>query len=280
MNSLNHRPLSGVAHALLGAVVLAFLMTVFPGSALAQISSSTKFYPPSESAKFFRVSSMTPFNSVDRGMSITEHPDKLSIQAPLIGCRSSVVALNEGVTRNWKIGYVQVLLDSTVHITYEKGLNAWVIPQLPINDSVGTDYPFQWGKKGCAWGYATANVYWEDAFSNNISWGQALPGGKMDPDSRLTGYSRDQSFVDWLIAYDTQNDRVFIIKETRWEWHVKIEVNPDAPLGQRARVSDLRMRAYFPKDIMPTVDTAWFNAPAANFAQKLKTLEYYGSDEI
>lgn len=251
---------------------------VFAGSLImlpaagAAVNSGTVFFGPRQAARYFQVVSWKPWKEPRTILLDETRTAALRYRTPLFGIRARVRCLREGVTRNWKIGFVQVLRESRIVHTYRAGNNHWHFATLPINDSVGTEYPWMDGTKGYARGYGTANLAMDDNFDVNVGWYLTRRGGRTDRLSDLVRIERRQHFSVYIAALDEDNNRIYLLNELRWVVDFTIAVDMRAERGSRARVVAWDLRWDMADNPGGDVSWRWFRGPAANFAQKF--IEY------
>ncbi|XP_068925437.1 protein FAM78A isoform X2 [Petaurus breviceps papuanus] len=72
-----------------------------------------------------------------------------------------------------------------------------------------------------------------DNFYPSVTW--AVPVSESNV-AKLTSIYRDQSFTTWLVATNTATNDMVILQTLHWRMQLNIEVNPNRPLGQRAKL--------------------------------------------
>ncbi|XP_064616567.1 protein FAM78B-like [Liolophura sinensis] len=154
--------------------------------------------------------------------------------------------LEEG--EKWKVGWIQACTEMMFHNTYgADGFTSWEFPELKsgrpmISDCDGRHYPWYGSndetaifKGPCK--EREAYVAMHDNFHPHVTWRNPANSGQKDPN--LTRVQRDQSFYVWLVAWNMADRRSYILKTIRWTMKLDIMVQPQRPLGHRAKlVSD------------------------------------------
>ncbi|OCT55752.1 hypothetical protein XELAEV_18000374mg [Xenopus laevis] len=74
-----------------------------------------------------------------------------------------------------------------------------------------------------------------DNFYPSVTWAVPVNDGNV---SKLTGIHRDQSFTTWLVATNMATNDIIILHTIKWRMRLEIEVNPNMPLGQRAKLKE------------------------------------------
>lgn len=123
------------------------------------------------------------------------------------------------------------------------GYSSWEIPPLisgertMISDSDGRNYPFYGSNselielRGPSTDYQTIQVRMNDNFYPHITWDLPMSNEKI---ARLTHVRRTQHFYTWLVAMNTRNGSILVLKTIRWQMNLEIDVDPTKPQGSRA----------------------------------------------
>lgn len=126
--------------------------------------------------------------------------------------------------------------------------SSWELPELrdghiqAISDSDGVNYPWY----GCTTEMytivgptkrsTTLTVSMNDNFCPSVTW--SIPTGTTSIPPRLSSIQRDQRFTTWLVAMNEASAEIILLRTIRWRMQLAIEVDPEKPLGQRARLLD------------------------------------------
>lgn len=124
-----------------------------------------------------------------------------------------------------------------------------VMPPIPkkegkieaISDSDGVNYPWYGNTtETCTIVGPTKRdskfiISMNDNFYPSVTW--AVPVSESNV-AKLTNIYRDQSFTTWLVATNTSTNDMIILQTLHWRMQLSIEVNPNRPLGQRARLRE------------------------------------------
>ncbi|KAF6021410.1 FAM78A [Bugula neritina] len=133
----------------------------------------------------------------------------------------------------WQVGWIQACTDMVFLNTYGSyGVSSWEFPELKtggypmISDSDGRNYPWYGSRTevvtiaGPTKHEQTVTVTMNDNFYPHITWSVPLRNHRTPA---LTHVRRTQ-------------DHIYILKTIRWNMHLEIAVDPNKPLGQRARL--------------------------------------------
>ena len=105
--------------------------------------------------------------------------------------------------------------------------------------------------------------------SLQVTW--YVPESSYDKTPRLTNIHRQQTFYTYLVAHDMSANRYHILRVVEWAMQLHIDVQPDQPLGKRAKlvgpVEQSQPRT-IPSSFMPLQPYA-LKPPNANNAQTL-----------
>ncbi|XP_073078756.1 protein FAM78A isoform X2 [Manis javanica] len=125
--------------------------------------------------------------------------------------------------------------------------SSWELPDLQegkieaISDSDGVNYPWYGNTtETCTIVGPTRRdsrliISMNDNFYPSVTW--AVPVSESNV-AKLTDIYRDQSFTTWLVATNTSTNDMIILHTLHWRMQLSIEVNPNRPLGQRARLRE------------------------------------------
>lgn len=137
----------------------------------------------------------------------------------------------------------------TKHLTWPSlpPRSSWELPDLQegkieaISDSDGVNYPWYGNTtETCTIVGPTKRdskfiISMNDNFYPSVTW--AVPVSESNV-AKLTNIYRDQSFTTWLVATNTSTNDMIILQTLHWRMQLSIEVNPNRPLGQRARLRE------------------------------------------
>ncbi|XP_041428381.1 protein FAM78A-like [Xenopus laevis] len=154
------------------------------------------------------------------------------------------VALKE----TWRIGWIQACNHMEFYNYYgDLGKSSWELPDLEcgkitaISDSDGVNYPWYGNTTetctvtGPTKRESKFTVSMNDNFYPSVTWAVPVNDGNV---SKLTGIHRDQSFTTWLVATNMATNDIIILHTIKWRMRLEIEVNPNMPLGQRAKLKE------------------------------------------
>ncbi|XP_058230421.1 protein FAM78A isoform X1 [Hemibagrus wyckioides] len=149
----------------------------------------------------------------------------------------------------WTVGWIQACNKMDFFNYYgEEGISSWELPELrdgrihSISDSDGVNYPWY----GCTTEIYTIvgptkkstslTVSMNDNFCPSVTW--SIPTGTHSVPPLLSSIHRDQHFTTWLVAMNESTAEIVLLRTIRWRMRLAIEVDPEKPLGQRARIMD------------------------------------------
>ncbi|KAM4697061.1 protein FAM78A [Rhinophrynus dorsalis] len=148
----------------------------------------------------------------------------------------------------WRVGWIQACNHMEFYNYYgDLGMSSWELPDLEngkipaISDSDGVNYPWYGNTtETCTVTGPTKrdtkfNVSMNDNFYPSVTWAVPVNAGKMP---KLTGIHRDQSFTTWLVAINMASSDIIILQTIKWRMKLEIEVDPNRPLGQRAKLKE------------------------------------------
>lgn len=181
----------------------------------------------------------------------------------------------------WKVGWIQACTDMTFHNTYGKeGYTSWEFPELTsgkqsmISDCDGRHYPWYGSRnetvifKGPCDRYQTATVFMNDNFHPHVTWRNPANRHQLEPN--LTHIVRDQSFYVWLVAWNMVTMKSFVLQTISWRMQLEIDIDPNKPLGQRARLTSNPVpRQPLLLDYNVPIPRCALTPPCANSAQML-----------
>ncbi|CAH8465209.1 unnamed protein product [Schistosoma margrebowiei] len=148
----------------------------------------------------------------------------------------------------WTVGLVQACDYMYLANDYEGiGQSLWEFHPLKsglrqlINDSDGLQYPFYsvhqslYNIKKGPLKKSTLNLCVKDYFHPSVVWELPFSGGV-----RLTEIIRQQKFLIWLVVIKygkkfSCKDEITVLEKIRWEYDLRIKVDPFMPLGSRIR---------------------------------------------
>ncbi|XP_012696422.2 protein FAM78A-like [Clupea harengus] len=147
----------------------------------------------------------------------------------------------------WTVGWIQACNQMDFYNHYgNEGLSSWELPELrsgrvlALSDSDGVSYP---------WYGSTSEIYtivgptrrdtkltvsMNDNFHPSVTW--SVPIATLGSPAQLTGIRRDQRFTTWLVARNEASGETTLLRTVRWRMRLRIDVDPQRPLGQRARL--------------------------------------------
>uniref|UniRef100_H9GMD6 Family with sequence similarity 78 member A n=1 Tax=Anolis carolinensis TaxID=28377 RepID=H9GMD6_ANOCA len=125
--------------------------------------------------------------------------------------------------------------------------SSWELPDLlegkiqAISDSDGVNYPWYGNTTetftlvGPTKKESKFSVSMNDNFYPSVTWAVPVSDSNV---AKLTRIHRDQSFTTWLVATNTGTGEMVVLQTIKWRMKLCIEVNPQRPLGQRARLAE------------------------------------------
>lgn len=125
--------------------------------------------------------------------------------------------------------------------------SSWELPDLrdgkiqAISDSDGVNYPWYGNTtETCTIVGPTKKdtkftVSMNDNFYPSVTWGVPVSDSNVP---MLSSIWRDQSFTTWLVAINQASGEILVLQTVRWRMRLHIEVDPDKPLGQRAKLRE------------------------------------------
>lgn len=149
---------------------------------------------------------------------------------------------------SWTVGWIQACNHMEFYNKYgSKGMSSWELPDLRdgkiqvISDSDGVNYPWYGNTtETCTIVGPTKKdtkftVSMNDNFYPSVTWGVPVSDSNVP---MLSSIWRDQSFTTWLVAINQALGEILVLKTVRWRMLLHIEVDPDKPLGQRAKLCE------------------------------------------
>lgn len=143
-----------------------------------------------------------------------------------------------------------------------------------MSDSDGVSYP---------WYGSTSEIYtvvgptkretrltvsMNDNFHPSVTW--SVPIATVGSPAQLTGIRRHQRFTTWLVARNDTSGEITLLRTVRWRMRLRIDVDPQQPLGQRAQLLEPLLQEQ--PQVLPRNEPIPANAldkPNANDAQML-----------
>lgn len=125
--------------------------------------------------------------------------------------------------------------------------SSWELPDLrdgkiqAISDSDGVNYPWYGNTtETCTIVGPTKKdtkftVSMNDNFYPSVTWGVPVSDSNVP---MLSSIWRDQSFTTWLVAINQASGEILVLQTVRWRMRLHIEVDPNKPLGQRAKLRE------------------------------------------
>ncbi|KAG5835213.1 hypothetical protein ANANG_G00269790 [Anguilla anguilla] len=172
----------------------------------------------------------------------------LRYRTPHFRASARVLVLPVARKETWTVGWIQACNHMEFYNTYgNKGMSSWELPDLrdgkieAISDSDGVNYPWYGNTtETCTVAGPTRRdtrftVSMNDNFYPSVTWG--IPVGDSEA-SQLTSIRRDQSFTTWLVALNQASGETVVLRTVRWRMRLHIQVDPDEPLGRRARLTE------------------------------------------
>ncbi|XP_049624281.1 protein FAM78A-like [Suncus etruscus] len=191
----------------------------------------------------------------------------------------------------WIVGWIQACSHMEFYNHYaNQGMSSWELPALQegrieaISDSDGVNYPWYGNTtETCTIVGPTRRdskfmISMNDNFSPSVTW--AVPVSESNV-ARLTKIYRNQSFTTWLVATNMTTNDMLILQTLRWHMQLTIEVNPNRPLGQRARLHEPSVQDQ-PKILSKNepIPQSALAKPNANDAQVLMWRPKYGQPMV
>lgn len=183
--------------------------------------------------------------SIDlRPTTITEYQGKLHYETPRFRASAEVVMPPVPHFEMWEVGWIQACTETMFYNTYgDIAMSSWEIPRLrdgrvsAISDSDGKSYPWYGNTTerviltGPRPKPTRLTVSMDDNFTPDVSWAV-----RNSNTPTLTRSTRDQSFTTWLAAWNLLTREFIVLQTVRWRMQLYISVDPNKPLGSRARL--------------------------------------------
>ncbi|XP_076126809.1 protein FAM78A [Alosa pseudoharengus] len=147
----------------------------------------------------------------------------------------------------WTIGWIQACNQMDFYNHYgNEGLSSWELPALrsgrvsALSDSDGVSYPWYGSTSelytvvGPTRRETRLTVSMNDNFHPSVTW--SVPIATVGSPAQLTGIRRHQRFTTWLVARHEASGEITLLRTLRWKVRLRIDVDPQRPLGQRARL--------------------------------------------
>lgn len=208
----------------------------------------------------------------DADPKIRERADTLYYEMPTARANAQLLSRDEALTSRWKVGFVQVLVQSESRMDYGLGYTEWLQPSLPVNDSDDTEYPWYAGSEGWRRGRGTVHLWFGDSPSSTMSWRYTFRDGGVRETAGLRGVTRDQSFHVFLCALDEANDTLHVIKTYFWRFRLELAVDIGKPLGERCAIRSFAKECGASDGPLP-LSAEGLLPPCANVAQEF-TVRY------
>ncbi|XP_023665351.1 protein FAM78A-like [Paramormyrops kingsleyae] len=198
-----------------------------------------------ESIKVFEVTSSIDSKptSIDESSSVV-----LRYRTPHFRASARVLVPPFACKETWIVGWIQACNHMEFHNKYgKKGMSSWELPDLrddkiqAISDSDGVNYPWYGNTTetctivGPTKKESRFTVSMNDNFYPSVTWGVPVSNSNLP---QLTSIRRDQSFTTWLVAINQGTGETLVLQTIRWRMRLHIEINPDNPLGQRAKLTE------------------------------------------
>ena len=228
--------------------------------------ATLKVHDAAEGARYFRVSQFSAREDQAR-VDLRESARSLAYTTPPFRLAAKVDALQENVTRSWKVGFVQVLTAYRTEHLYQYGKNGWRVPLLPVNDAAdGSEFPWYGGARGYGRGYGTANISMSKSINPTVDWFLTQRNGSIDKKSMLTRIETERTYRAWIIAEDEDHKAVYPLKELEYTLSLVIEVNPREPLGKRGFVRSFQA-SQKARDV-GAIEPSWLSGPNAAYTEQ------------
>ncbi|KAL0192262.1 hypothetical protein M9458_010558, partial [Cirrhinus mrigala] len=117
--------------------------------------------------------------------------------------------------------------------------SSWELPDLrdgkiqAISDSDGVNYPWYGNTTETCTIVGPTKKDTKFTVSMNDNFYPSVTNVPM-----LSSIWRDQSFTTWLVAINQASGEILVLQTVRWRMRLHIEVDPDKPLGQRAKLCE------------------------------------------
>lgn len=179
--------------------------------------------------------------SVDESSSVV-----LRYRTPNFRATARVLVPPVSAKETWTVGWIQACNHMEFYNRYgAEGMSSWELPDLrdgkiqAISDSDGVNYPWYGNTtETCTLEGPTKKdtkftVSMNDNFYPSVTWGVPVSESNVP---MLSNIWRDQSFTTWLVAINQASGEMVVLRTVRWRMRLHIEVDPDKPLGKRAKL--------------------------------------------
>ncbi|KAG9281598.1 protein FAM78A [Astyanax mexicanus] len=181
--------------------------------------------------------------SVDESSSVV-----LRYRTPHFRASARVCVPPVAAKETWTVGWIQACNHMEFYNKYgAKGMSSWELPDLQngkiqaISDSDGVNYPWYGNTtETCTIVGPTKKdtkftVSMNDNFYPSVTWGVPVSDSNVPV---LSSIRRDQSFTTWLVAINQASGETLVLQTVRWRMRLHIEVDPEKPLGKRAKLCE------------------------------------------
>ncbi|XP_027015237.2 protein FAM78A [Tachysurus fulvidraco] len=179
--------------------------------------------------------------SIDESSSVV-----LRYRTPHFRATARVLVPPVAAKETWTVGWIQACNHMEFYNRYgAEGMSSWELPDLrdgkikAISDSDGVNYPWYGNTtETCTVVGPTKKdtkftVSMNDNFYPSVTWGIPVSESNVP---MLSNIWRDQSFTTWLVAINQASGELVVLQTVRWRMRLHIEVDPDKPLGKRAKL--------------------------------------------
>ncbi|KAK2816116.1 hypothetical protein Q7C36_022387 [Tachysurus vachellii] len=179
--------------------------------------------------------------SIDESSSVV-----LRYRTPHFRATARVLVPPVAAKETWTVGWIQACNHMEFYNRYgAEGMSSWELPDLrdgkikAISDSDGVNYPWYGNTtETCTVVGPTKKdtkftISMNDNFYPSVTWGIPVSESNVP---MLSNIWRDQSFTTWLVAINQASGELVVLQTVRWRMRLHIEVDPDKPLGKRAKL--------------------------------------------
>ncbi|BFZ14966.1 hypothetical protein BsWGS_18005 [Bradybaena similaris] len=188
---------------------------------------------------------------------------------------------------SWEVGWIQASTRWNFFNTYRKqGYTSWECPQLTLDqqsmicDCNGQHFPWYGSDqetvvfKGPCVSYRTARVFMNDRSNLRVSW--VNPAQKRSFEKTLNHVINEQSFYLWLVAWNLDTGKRFVLQSISWERKLDMDINPNRRLGKRANIQSGEPRQPIILDHIVDIPECVLTPPSAECAQMLVWISLSG----
>lgn len=155
-----------------------------------------------------------------------------------------IPALDNG--ERFQVGWIQVCSSMVFTNTYGSvGITSWEFPEITlgkytmISDADGKLYPWYGARRELKTVKGPCDpqvicLEMNDNFFPQVTW--HVPSDKYGREPKLTHIHRKQHFYTCLALKDINRNHIYIYKTITWNMELNIGVDPEQPLGQRAKL--------------------------------------------